>query len=164
MHDAFSVCLVQGVGDLDRILEQLLDGKLSVFQSLCEGLAFDVFHDQVVDAVLFAHVVEHANVRMIQAGHRPGLALETLVEIHSLSQMFGKNLDGDGAVQTGVGPPIHLSHTARTELLGNFVRTQACAGYERHRLPPERIRHRPRRHLIRVQTRKRRSFARFWNP
>ena len=41
-------------------------GIRALVQTVCQGLTFQVFHDQVVDAVLVANVVQCANVGMVQ--------------------------------------------------------------------------------------------------
>jgi len=45
-----------------------------------------------------ANVVQRADMGMVQARNGPGLALEALAELRIAGKMFGKNLDGNDAV------------------------------------------------------------------
>ncbi len=52
---------------------------------------------------------------MVQAGDGLGFPLEALAEIRVGGHMRGEHLDGDGAVEAGVGRLVDLTHTARAE-------------------------------------------------
>ena len=58
--------LLQPVADLGPVSQDLLDGQRPLAQTVCQGLTFQVFHDQVVDAILVANVVQRADVGMVQ--------------------------------------------------------------------------------------------------
>ena len=81
MSDALGVRFLQGVGNLDRVLERLVERDGAGLQPIRERLALQVLHDEVRDAVLFTDVIERANVGMIELGDRARLALEPLAEI-----------------------------------------------------------------------------------
>ena len=51
----------------------------------------------------------HADVRVVQGGDGAGLTLESLLEIRITGDMLGQHLDGDGAVEAGVGGLVHLA-------------------------------------------------------
>ena len=122
MNDATAVGFVEAIGDLRAELQDLVERQGTFFEALGEGLAFDAFHDEIVDAVLMADVVEHANVGMIEAGNGFGFAFETLL-LHGIGRkMRGKNLDGDSAVEAGVARAIDFSHAASAEWREDFVR------------------------------------------
>jgi hypothetical protein len=76
VDDSRAAGLVQGARDLDAVAEHLVDGKRALLQPLGERLAIDVFHDEVDDPVLLAHVVDRADVGMVQRGDGSRLALE----------------------------------------------------------------------------------------
>src|ERR1700683_3549301 len=48
------------------------------FNSRCQRLALEIFHHQILGAVLMADVVEHADVRMAEAGNGARLTLKSL--------------------------------------------------------------------------------------
>ena len=123
MNDAATVGFVEAVGDLRAELQNLVEGEGAFFEALGEGLAFDALHDEIVDAILMADVVEHADVGMIEAGNSFGFAFETLF-LHGIGRkMRGKNLDGDSAVEAGVARAIDFSHAAGAERRDDFVGT-----------------------------------------
>ena len=72
VDDAFAVRGIQRIGNLDGVLQRLIER-----QRPFERLALDVLHHQVVRA----DVVELADVGMIQRGDRARLALEAFAEL-----------------------------------------------------------------------------------
>ena len=86
-------------------------------------------------AVLFAHVVERADVRVVQAADGLGFALEAFPALRVVCEVFGKDLDGYRAVQTSVGGSIHLAHTTCANLRRDFVWAKSGSFRERHTAP-----------------------------
>ena len=68
-------------------------------------------------------------MRMVQAG---GFALEALAEIGIVGDVRGQDLDGNGAVQAGVGGFVDLAHTARAEGGFDLIRAECGAWAEMH--------------------------------
>ena len=60
-------------------------------------------------------------MRVVQAADGLGFTLEAFPALGVVGQVFGKDLDGDGAVETGIPCPVHLSHTACANLRLDFV-------------------------------------------
>jgi hypothetical protein len=77
VNDAGAVCLVQGARDLAAVAQHLLERKRPLLQAVGEGLAFDVFHDQVVETVVLADIEQRADVGMAQGSDGARLPLET---------------------------------------------------------------------------------------
>ncbi len=69
---------------------------------------------------------------MVQRGDRAGLTLEPLLEIGIRRDMLGQHLDGDRAVQAGVGGLIDLPHAPLADEGGDVVMAEAGADVERH--------------------------------
>ena len=132
MRDAVAVRLVEGAGELDPVLQHLRRWQRPFFQSRPERRALHVFHDNEVNAVLPAYVVQRADVGMIQAGDGFGLALEALPAHRIVREMRRKNLDGDRTVQARVQRPINLAHSARAERRDNFVGAELRARGQGH--------------------------------
>jgi hypothetical protein len=86
-----------------------------------ERLAFQVLHDEIGDAVVLAHVVQRADVWMIELRDRAGLAIEALAELRIQRERFGEDLDGDRALEPRVARAIHLAHPARAERRADLV-------------------------------------------
>ena len=121
MGDALPVRLVEGVRNLDSDLQRLIERQRPLLQPLGQRVALEILHDQEVGALVLAHVVQRANVRVIQAGDGLRLALEPLLEVGVCGDMRGEDFDGDGAVQAGVAGFVHLAHAARAEGGEDFV-------------------------------------------
>ena len=62
MDDPQPVRLVQGVGDLDAVAQELLGGERALVQPLGQRLSLEVLHDEVIAVPLAADVVERADV------------------------------------------------------------------------------------------------------
>jgi hypothetical protein len=61
-----------------------------------------------------AHLIERADVGMVQRRNGAGLAVEALLGLVVFRSMRGENFDGDGAVETAVACTIDLAHAAST--------------------------------------------------
>ena len=86
-----------------------------------QGVALHQFHDEVVDTVLLANIVERADVRVVMAADGTGFTLEASKQMRVAGEMFGKDFDGDSAVQERVDGGVHFSHTAGTKLVVDCV-------------------------------------------
>src|SRR5580700_12091676 len=95
MHNSTPVRLVECLGDLYSNLQRLLQRKRSPSQAVGQRFAFQVLHDEKIDAVLRADVVQGANMRVIQRRNRLRLALHALSEIGIRGEMGRQNLDSD---------------------------------------------------------------------
>ena len=82
-----------------------------------------------------AYVVQHADVRMIQARDGLCFALEPLLANWIRGELRWQDLDRDGALQPCVAGAIDFTHPADAELRRDFIRAKFCAWSERHRLP-----------------------------
>ena len=89
-----------------------------------------VLHDQVVDVVIAADVVDPAHMRMFDMRHRLGLAHESRAAI--VVDPPRHDLDGDGSVQAAVVGAIDLAHAAPAERRDDLVRPEAHAFGEPH--------------------------------
>ena len=76
MEDACAVRGVQAVGQLHAQIQRFVDRQRAAFQPFPERLAAEQFHHDEELAVVFAQVMHHANIGMIQSGCRPGFTPE----------------------------------------------------------------------------------------
>ena len=81
MHDAGTVGRIECLGDLNCRLQRLLRLERPSSQTVRERLPFEVFEHEVVGAVLMAHVIQRADMRMLKAGDGFGFALKPDFEI-----------------------------------------------------------------------------------
>ncbi len=79
MHEAGGVSVIEGGGHAgaDVAREFWAQPFLGV-EDLAQALAFDELHHHGLSSVLFEHVVDGDDVRMVQARSRDGLAAEPL--------------------------------------------------------------------------------------
>lgn len=73
-----------------------------------------------------AHVIDPANVRMIQRRDRASLLLE------AIAVLALQALDGDNTIQSGVACFPHFTHTAFTDQGEDFVRSESDARCKNH--------------------------------
>ena len=124
--------LIQRVGDFDGEFQCLIERNRPSIEALRKRFALKVFHYQEVDTILAADVEERADMRMVQRGDCPRLALETLAQLGPIGEMCRQHLDRDGAIQTCVVRTIHLSHTASSDHCQDLVGPEFHAGLKSH--------------------------------
>ena len=95
-------------GDRDH----LLDGKATGWNQPVQPLPLDDLHRQKVHATVFFDGVHRDNVRVIEGGGGPGLALEARKAFRIARHVGGQHLDGDVAPELPVAGAIHLAHSA----------------------------------------------------
>ena len=93
-------------------------------------LALDQFHDEGRRAPALFQAVDAGDVRMVQRREHFGFALKPSQPIVIRRDGRRQDLDGDLALQLGVGRPIDLPHSALTEQGGDFVDAETGAGSE----------------------------------
>src|SRR5467141_273175 len=87
---------------------------------------------QELGAVLISHVVQHANMRMVQAGDRLGLALKALPQSWVVGEMRRKNLDGDSAVQARISRSVDFTHSSCADGRNDLVWAESDARGQCH--------------------------------
>ena len=132
MDEAPAMGGVQGIGDLAAVAQHLIERQRSPLQPLRQRLSLEVFHDEEVDAVVTADVVERADVRVRERRDGLRFALETLAERRVGGQPGRQDLDGHIAAEPCVPAAIHFAHAARAGGRHDFIGTQARPGLERH--------------------------------
>ena len=79
--------------------DRIFGSDRAFFQPLGERLALNAFHHQIIDPVLMADVVQHADVRMIQARDDLGFLFEALLAHGITRKLFRQDFEGNGALQ-----------------------------------------------------------------
>ncbi len=98
MRDPGAVGVMQGVGDLRAIAQDLSERKRPAADALRERLALDVLHDQVLGAVLVPDVVQRTDVRMRELRDGPRLPLEAGSQVAAAREPGTENLDRHDAI------------------------------------------------------------------
>ena len=117
--------VVERIGDLGAEFQNLIKRQGAFSEALGERFSFDAFHNEIVDSVLLADVVQNANVRMAQAGNGSCLALEALPANGVRREVSGEDFYGDGAIEASVARAVDFAHPARAERILNYVWAKA---------------------------------------
>ena len=120
------------IRNLDGALQRLIERQRAVLQPFGQRLAVEILHDEEVDAVLAAHVIQGADVRVIELRDRVRLAIEPLTELRIGGERFGQDLDRDAAIEPCVARLVDFAHAPRAEEGQDLVRAEASAGDQRH--------------------------------
>src|SRR5262249_47285247 len=88
-------------------------------------------HDQKVDTVLLADIVEHADIRMIERRNGLCFAFEACFHFGVVAPVRRQNFDSDRAIQAGVRCFLHPAHTPLAERRNDLVRTKSHAWNQR---------------------------------
>ena len=108
--------VAQRVGDLARDLERVVDRELALaVEALAEGLALDVGHDVVDQAIGLVGVVERQDVGVVQPGGDLDLAQEP-GGAHLRGQVGAEHLDRDLALVLEVVGQEDARHPALSQL------------------------------------------------
>jgi len=83
---------IQCVRHLDGQVQELVDTKKSGCDPLLEGLAFQILHCNKGSLAGLIHLVNGADVRVVQRGRGSGLSSESLECLRVFDQFLGRNL------------------------------------------------------------------------
>ena len=96
---------------MSRAYEMTSDtGMLPRDEARGQRLALHVLHDDEVDAVFVADVVQGADVRVIEGGDRERFALKPGARLRVIEPGGRQDFDRDNAIQPRVARFIHLAH------------------------------------------------------
>ncbi len=132
MCDAGAMRRGQCIDDLNRILKRMVERQRACRKTQGERLAFEILHDQKIDAVLTPDIVERADMRVIERRNRARLALEPLARLGIARHVRRQDLDRDGAIQARVAGFVDLAHAARAKGGLNLVGAKTCSSGEAH--------------------------------
>jgi hypothetical protein len=135
VHDALAVCLVERIADLDRARERLRRRQGASRQPDGERLALDHLHDEIVDALVAADVVNGADVRVIERRHHARLALEPGAALLVGRPHRGQDLQRDGAAQARIVRAVDVAHAAGADGRRDAVGAE-LAVHKRRRVAP----------------------------
>ena len=116
MDDRFFVGHFEGICDLARDVQGLTNGQpLALCQLFRERLAVDELENEKADSLRLLHAVDRTDVRVIQRGEDPRLALEAGQALRVARELARQDLDRDLATEFDVARPVHFAHAARAE-------------------------------------------------
>ena len=103
----------------------------AIGERLRERLAVHQLENQEPDAVGFFEPVDRADVRMVQRGEHPRLALEAREPIRVARERARQDLDRDVASELRVARPVHLAHAAGAEQRLEVISAEGSTGHRR---------------------------------
>src|SRR5450755_276368 len=121
MGNAPSVGGANGICQSDRQVEKLIEGQPGFRNHLVQALPLHEFHCQEPDPVGLVDAVDGDDIGMIEGGDSLGLPLETVAEVGVRRQDYGKDLQGDFAVQLAILGEEDLAHAPSADLRQNLV-------------------------------------------
>ena len=130
MDDAVLVGGFERIGNLLGDEQGLIGRDRPCRKAVGKCRPLDQLHHEGVHAARLFDAVDSSDVRVIQRGERPGLALESGEPLRVLGKALGQDLDRHVALQLAVPGPIDLAHAAGPDGGEDFVRTEASAGLQ----------------------------------
>src|SRR6266446_10651988 len=129
MNNSFGVRGIQRVGDLDAQREQCFQFDGTPGDAVLQRRAFQKFHDNERSPVLFADVMDRADVGMIQGRRSLRFALETGESMRISAYVLRKKLERDETVETSILGFVDDYHPAATELFDDAVMRDGLADH-----------------------------------
>ena len=132
VNDPRGVGALQRGGDLDAVANDVGERQRTFGDPVGERFPLQVLHDQVIDAVLMADVVQRANVRMRQAGDHLRFPLKAKTQLRVAAELRRQYLHGDGAIEARVARAVDLAHPAGADGRDDLVRPKPHSGLHLH--------------------------------
>ena len=88
---------------------------------MLQRLSVEKLHHDEVLAMMLAHIVDGADVWMIQRGSSPGLAPEPFACQQIVRKLLGQEFERDHSVQSGILGLVDHAHPAAAELLEHAI-------------------------------------------
>ena len=144
MNDPLPMRHLQGVCDLDRDRDGILDGERTLQQPLGECRSVDQFKYQGGHSVDALEAIDGADVRMVEGRENLCFALEADQTVRVLGEEQREDLDRNVAIELAVARAVHIAHPAtakevhdriRAELPADERRSLLCCSHRRNRRP-----------------------------
>ena len=115
MNDPVRVSCVEGVSDLPRDRERLVDGDATADDAIGQRLALNELHHQCSSAGGFLEAIDMRDVRVIQRREHLCLALESGQPLRVGHEGVGQHFEGIVAFERQVACTPDLAHPAFAE-------------------------------------------------
>ena len=132
VRDAFLVGGRDGIGHGNRNRQDLVESQAAFRNHFGEGPSFDQLHREERHAVDGLDRMNRDDVRMVERGDGPGLALEALAAFGIECRRVRQHLERDEPVEPRVPRFVDLAHTPAAERGDDLVRPETHACGERH--------------------------------
>ena len=132
MDDALVVRGREPASDLHRDIRRFAHRHRPLLHSRAKGFTLEEFGDDKDMAVVGAGVVNGENVLVGEGGDGSGLPLEPGEPVSVLGKGPRQDFDRHVTPQPRVMGAVDLTHAARANQFGDFIRPKAGSGSERH--------------------------------
>ena len=116
MENAFRMCRIECVGNLNRQLQQVLVSQGLSCNATLKSLSIHQFHRNEGLAFALVDFVNRADIGMVQGGGGSGLTLKALKCLMVAREFFWQEFQGYAATQLRIFSLIHHSHAAAAQL------------------------------------------------
>ena len=121
MDDAARVRGVERIGDFGGDLQQLLEMDRPARDAMLQRLAFEEFHHEEGVALIFADIVDGADVGIVQRGGGAGFAAEAFQSLRIAGSLIREKFDGHGAAEADVFGFVDDAHAATADFFDDAV-------------------------------------------
>ena len=128
MDDSFGVRRIERVRYLHAEVEHLLDRQRLIFDPVLQRLAIEKFHGDERLAVHFVHVVNRADIGMIQSGGRARFAAKSLERLAVRGKIFRQEFQSNEAAEFRILSLEDDAHPAATDFLYDAVMGNRSSG------------------------------------
>src|SRR5207245_4613352 len=132
MDDPFAVGRLQRACDLSSQPEHLLYRQGLAIHVLFERLTFEQLHDEELLPLVFSHVVNRADVRIVERGCGVCFTLEAPLRAGFHGETRRQNLDSDASFEARVSGAVNFAHPASANERFNSIWTQVGARRQVH--------------------------------
>jgi len=121
VNDAFGVCGVEGVHYFYRKIQELIERQGVAGDAIFQGGAFQQFHGDEGESVLFGDFVDGANVGVIEGGGGARLQPKTLESSAVPCQVWREKLESHMTPEAQVFRFIYDTHASAAEFFDDAV-------------------------------------------
>ena len=115
------VCRVETVGDLNADVQELQYFDGLSFDTVLESLALEQHHGDKRAAFEFSHIVNGADVGMIERGGSSSFAAKSLDGLRVLRNVVGEEFQRNIAAQARVFGFVNYTHTSTTQFFEDGI-------------------------------------------
>ncbi len=102
------------------------------FEDAMQATALHILHCDVVEATIFAHIVDGNDGGMAQIRSGRRLTGKAAHKLFIKAELDGENLEGHPALEQGVNCQVDTGHPATTDLGADLVAAQPPTDQARH--------------------------------
>src|SRR5262249_14847984 len=133
MGDAAFMGGVQAVADALCNVQRVFYGNAPARDALRQIFALNQFEHEITRAFRYLEVVNDGDIRMVERRENFRFTLESAHSVNIARELVRQNLDRDFALELQVAGAVDLAHAAFAEQSGDFVGTEDCAEWDRHK-------------------------------